>query len=120
MSMLRRSRIAVLALVSLVPACSSSNEPLAARQGELETPAPVFTMGSGSKSTLLGRARFSDSGETFKVKRITGDWHVEIKSKPAFDLAVQSIAFGPGAQSGWHTHPGPVLIQVVSDSITFD
>jgi quercetin dioxygenase-like cupin family protein len=119
MSMLRPSRLAALALVSFVPACSSSNEPLAARQGELETPTPAFTMGSGSKSTLLGRAKFSDSGETFKVKRITGDWHVEIKSKPAFDLAVQSIVFGPGAQSGWHSHPGPVFIQVVSDSMTF-
>jgi quercetin dioxygenase-like cupin family protein len=119
MSMLRHGRLAALALVSVVPACSSSNEPLAARQGEMETPTPVFTMGSGSKSTLLGRAKFSDSGETFKVKRLTGDWHVEIKSKPAFDLAVQSIVFDSGAQSGWHSHPGPVFIQVVSDSMTF-
>jgi quercetin dioxygenase-like cupin family protein len=119
MSMLRPTHLAALALVSVVPACSSSNEPLAARQGEMETPTPVFTMGSGSKSTLLGRAKFSDSGETFKVKRMTGDWHMEIKSKPAFDLAVQSIVFGPGAQSGWHSHPGPVFIQVVSDSMTF-
>jgi quercetin dioxygenase-like cupin family protein len=119
MPMLRATRLAALALVSLVPACSSSNEPLAARQGELETPTPVFTMGSGSKSTLLGRAKFSDSGETFKVKRMTGDWHVEIKSKPAFDLAVQSIVFDSASQSGWHSHPGPVFIQVVKGTMTF-
>jgi hypothetical protein len=81
---------------------------------------PHFTMGTGTTSTLLGRATFSDpDDQNFKVKRMTGDWHVEIKSKPAFDLAVQSITFKPGAQSGWHTHPGPVFIQVVSGTMTF-
>lgn len=77
-------------------------------------------MGSGSVSTPLGRATFSDpSDPNFKVKRITGDWHVEIKAKPAFDIAVQSIVFQPGGQSGWHEHPGPVFIQVVSGEMTF-
>jgi hypothetical protein len=112
-------RLAALALVVFSPACSSSNEPLAARQGDQETPRSAFTLGSGSTSRLLGRAKFSDSGETFKVKRITGDWHVEIKSKPAFDLAVQSIVFDSAAQSGWHSHPGPVFIQVVKGTMTF-
>ena len=119
MSTFRRSRLAALALVISIPACSNGSEPLAARQGDLETPMPAFTKGSGSLSTLLGRATFSDAGETFKVKRITGDWHVEIKSKPAFDLAVQSIVFDSAAQSGWHSHPGPVFIQVVSGTMTF-
>ncbi len=79
----------------------------------------AFTMGT-STSTLLGRATFSDpEDENFKIKRITGDWHVEIKSKPAFDIAVQNILFQPGAHSGWHSHPGPVFIQVVSGTMTF-
>jgi hypothetical protein len=69
---------------------------------------------------LLGRATFSDpSDPVFKVKRITGDWHMEVKSKPAFDLAVQTITFQPGGQSGWHSHPGPVFIQVTSGTMTF-
>ena len=81
---------------------------------------PALTPGSGSTSTLLGRATFGDpADETFKVKRITGDWHVEIKAKPAMDIAVQSIVFQPGSQSGWHRHPGPVFIQVVSGTMTF-
>jgi hypothetical protein len=81
---------------------------------------PVFTVSSGSQSTLLGRATFGDTaGEPFKVKRITGDWQVEVKAKPAFDLAIQSIVFQPGGQSGWHRHPGPVFIQVVSGTMTF-
>ena len=120
MWMLRRSRVAALALVVIVPACSDSNEPLAPPHRDLESQAPSFTVGSGSSSTLLGRATFSDpTDETFKVKRITGDWHAEIKSAPALDLAVQSIVFQAGGQSGWHSHPGPVFIEVVSGTMTF-
>jgi hypothetical protein len=81
---------------------------------------PSLTAGSGTSSTLLGRATFGDPvDQTFKVKRMTGDWHVEIKAKPTLDLAVQSIVFQSGGQSGWHSHPGPVFIQVVSGTMTF-
>jgi hypothetical protein len=119
MWMLGRSRVAALALVIVVPACSDSNEPLAPRHRDPETQPPSFTTGT-STSTLLGRTTFSDPTDpTFKVKRITGDWHVEIKSKPALDLAVQSIVFPAGGHSGWHSHPGPVFIQVVSGTLTF-
>jgi hypothetical protein len=44
---------------------------------------------------------------------------MEIKSTPAFDIAIQTITFQPGGQSGWHSHPGPVFIQVVSGTMTF-
>jgi hypothetical protein len=71
-------------------------------------------------STLLGRAAFGDPlDRTFKVKRISSDWQMEIKAKPAFDIAVQRIVFQPNAQSGWHSHPGPVFIQVVAGTMTF-
>lgn len=81
---------------------------------------PQFTLSSGSQSTLLGRATFGDpSEETFKVKRISGDWHVEVKAKSTLDMAVQRIVFQPGGQSGWHQHPGPVFIQVISGTMTF-
>ena len=73
-------------------------------------------MGSGTSSTLIGRATFADA---FKIKRTTGDWQLEIKAKDPLDVAVQSIMFQPGGQSGWHSHPGPVFIQVVSGTMTF-
>jgi hypothetical protein len=115
MSMLRRSRTGALALVIFLPACRDGNEPVAPHERDQGMTTPSFTLGSGSTSTLLGRATFSDpTGETFKVKRMTGDWHVEI-----IDLAVQSIVFQPGGQSGWHSHPGPVFIQVKSGTMTF-
>ena len=80
-----------------------------------------MTMGTGSTSTLLGRATFSDpNDQNFDVKRKgDDDWQVQIKAKPAFDIAVQTITFQPGGQSGWHSHPGPVFIEVVSGTMTF-
>jgi cupin domain len=88
------------------------------------TGAPIggasFTLSSGSQSTLLGRATFGDpSDQTLKVKRISGDWHAEVKATPNLDIAVQRIVFQPGGQSGWHRHPGPVFIEVVTGTMTF-
>ena len=104
---------APLGLAALFAACGDGRD--AATSPALT---PHFTAGSGSASTLLGRATFSQ-GENFKVKRITGDWHVEVKAHPELDLAVQQIVFQPGGHSGWHSHPGPVFIQVVSGTMTF-
>lgn len=108
-------RLTPLALLALV-ACGGSGESVTSPPPGGLT--PQFTMGSGSSSTLLGRAHF-ENGESFKVKRITGDWHVEIKAHKSLDLAVQQIVFQPGGHSGWHSHPGPVFIQVVSGTMTF-
>ena len=109
-----------LTSVAVLIGCQGESQSLAPHSTDALTTTPLFTLGSGTTSTLLGRATFSDpSDNVFKVKRITGDWHVEIKSKPALDLAVQSIVFQAGGQSGWHSHPGPVFIQVVSGTMTF-
>jgi hypothetical protein len=113
------NRMAVLlgavTVAAAAAACEEAGSPAAPT-----TVQPQFTVSSGTQSTLLGRASFGDPvEEIFKVKRITGDWHVEVKAKSTLDLAVQRIVFQPGGQSGWHTHPGPVFIQVVSGVVTF-
>jgi hypothetical protein len=79
------------------------------------------TPGSGSTSTLVGRATF---GEAFKVKRKartagSPEWEVEVQAKPNLDIATQIIDFPPLAHSGWHSHPGPVFISVVQGTMTF-
>jgi hypothetical protein len=105
--------VVLFAVATLFSACSEDSHSATAPSTN-----PRFTVGTGSQSTPLGRATFSQDGN-FKVKRITGDWHVEVKAHPALDLAVQQIVFQPGGQSGWHSHPGPVFIQVVSGTMTF-
>ena len=116
MSPFRANHLRALLVVLAAAACADGKDSTAPRSAT----SPSLTLGSGSSSTLLGRATFADpDNQTFDVKRITGDWHMEIKAKPAFDIAVQSILFQPGSQSGWHRHPGPVFIQVVSGTMTF-
>ena len=116
---LRCAPAGALALLTFL-ACTNTNEPRLGTERNPVPGPPSLTAGSGTTSTLLGRANFGDpADQTFKVKRLTGDWHVEIKAKPTLDLAVQSIVFQPGGQSGWHSHPGPVFIQVVSGTMTF-
>ncbi len=120
MLLLRSSCVGALLSALSVAACSDGKNTVGPNARDMSPGAPSYTMGSGSSSSLLGRATFSDpKDQNFNVKRITDDWHMEIKSKPAFDIAVQSIVFQPGGQSGWHSHPGPVFIQVVSGTMTF-
>ena len=128
MSLIRSTLAAFVLVAATVAACSDAGDPVgpAAPAASHEHKAdplpgvPDFTMGSNSMSTLLGRATFADAdSQVFKVKRITGDWHVEIKAKPTVDIAVQRIVFQPGGHSGWHRHPGPVFIQVVEGEMTF-
>jgi quercetin dioxygenase-like cupin family protein len=110
---------AAAALTAAALACADDTHPTdTARLNRVEAD-EAHTMGSGTTSKLLGRALFDDDKPNFKVKRESGGWQMEIKAKPAFDLAVQSISFAVGSQSGWHRHPGPVLIQVVKGEMTF-
>lgn len=108
---------AIAVVVSLV-ACSDGTSSVAPHTRDLGAQGPALAV--APVSTVLARARFSDPADpVFKVKRISDDWHVEIKSKPAFDVAVQSIVFQPGSQSTWHSHPGPVFILVKTGEMTF-
>lgn len=120
MSLRRRYLLAIMLLAAPFVACSDVDKPFEPASADPGHDGPHFTMGSGSRSTQLGRATFTIPGEqTFKVKRREGDWHVEIKALRGLDLAVQQIDFAPGSYSGWHRHPGPVFIQVVSGTMTF-
>lgn len=74
------------------------------------------TPSTGTSSVLVGRATFDES---FKVKRQALGWETEVEAKPNLDIAVQTITFQPGSQSGWHSHPGPVFIMVVEGAMTF-
>lgn len=110
-----------LAATAVLMGCKGGSDSVAPGSSmEMRATKPAFTASSGSSSTLLARATFTDPrDDVFKVKRITGDWHMEVKATPGFDIAIQNIVFQPGSQSGWHSHPGPVFIQVVSGTMTF-
>jgi hypothetical protein len=116
-----RSHVPVLLLLAALAACNDDQESSAARSPSLEPTAPRFTAASGGyQSKPLARATFTDPKDPMlTAKRHTGEWYVELKAKPALDVAVQTIDFPGGSASGWHSHPGPVFIQVVKGTLRF-
>src|SRR5256885_15904778 len=65
--------------------------------------------------TLVGRGNLG----TFHIQSKAGDYDAELKSHDNTDIVVVSIVVTPGGSSGWHYHPGPVLVTVKTGTITF-
>jgi hypothetical protein len=75
-------------------------------------PLAFGSTGSGLTSTVLVTANFDDA-----VHLNRGG--VKFQTKDPTDVRVQQFVFSAGANSGWHHHPGLVLIAVQSGSVTF-
>jgi hypothetical protein len=107
---LRSTFLSAAILPLLIAACDGAD------QTTLPQLVPQFTAGSGTTPTFLGKATHQDG---FKVKRDGADWDIKVEAKSGLEVAAQRIVFGVGAHSGWHSHPGPVFIQVVTGEMTF-
>ena len=72
--------------------------------------AAIATPGSGFKlREVVARGTLEPQ---FKIK-------LQDSSKPG-DVVVQHFVLGPGGQSGWHLHPGPAIITIISGELTLD
>ena len=70
----------------------------------------------GVTPTLIGRATY----EPFKVKTEPDSLiDVEVKAKSHLDVVVRTHDYAVGGSTGWHTHPGPVFINVIQGQVTF-
>jgi len=80
--------------------------------------AVLATPGSGVLSaTVMARAAFADPVD-IKFKIEDGSQEV-IHAPNARDTVVQQIVIGPGGHTGWHSHPGPVVVLIKSGAMTF-
>ena len=43
---------------------------------------------------------------------------VKLQTKRPVDFATQQLVIAPGGTTGWHRHPGPVLVTIKSGSLT--
>jgi hypothetical protein len=43
---------------------------------------------------------------------------VKLKTKSSVDFVTQQIVIAPGGTTGWHSHPGPVLVTIKSGALT--
>ena len=46
------------------------------------------------------------------------DDRIKFQTKDPTDFVVQQVTFAPGAYSGWHHHPGVILVLVKSGQVT--
>ncbi|TAL06356.1 MAG: cupin domain-containing protein [Chloroflexota bacterium] len=72
----------------------------------------VATSPSGFVGTALSRVTMS---EPLHVN--TGA--VKFQTKASVDVATATVTVAPGGTSGWHSHPGIVIVSVKTGSITF-
>ena len=67
--------------------------------------------GTTSSTTLASRSRLSDSVQV-------NDDRIKFQTKDPTDFVTQQVTFTPGATSGWHHHPGVILVLVKSGRVT--
>jgi quercetin dioxygenase-like cupin family protein len=79
--------------------------------------AALATMPSGIAVTTFVRATLDANKPHGGVKAYAGN-DVKLHTKGATDVAVQTIVSPPGGSSGWHSHPGVVLVAVQSGTVT--
>lgn len=101
-----------LTVAALFAACEDSTTRQPSRPSITE---PSFTVASGFASTAVARG----SAEAFDIRSSIDGFDVQIKTKDKTDIAVSNVVVTPGGTSGWHSHPGPVLVVVKTGTITF-
>jgi quercetin dioxygenase-like cupin family protein len=74
------------------------------------------TPASGVVGAVMARADFVDPVD-IKLKVTDGRQQV-IHAPNARQTVIQSIVFSPGGHTGWHSHPGPVVVLVKSGELT--
>jgi quercetin dioxygenase-like cupin family protein len=108
--MSKKYRKAALATAIIAVAVIGANVlPSAAQQ----PPPPIAT------ELLTGRAAFTDHVDAkFKIKH-DGKATTVVNSKDASRTLVARFTVQPGAQFPWHTHPGPVVVNVTRGELVY-
>jgi quercetin dioxygenase-like cupin family protein len=104
--------MAVVAMAAGALACRDATTPR-----ELSNPGtgePSFTPASGFSGAPIARGNVGP----FHIKSKDGGYDADFKSKDDSDLLLTNLAITPGGHSGWHYHPGPVLVIVKTGTTT--
>jgi quercetin dioxygenase-like cupin family protein len=69
-------------------------------------------------SSVVARAGFVDPLD-IKFKLTTAEGQEVTRVSNAQETVMQQIIIGPGGHTGWHSHPGPVVVLVKAGELTF-
>jgi quercetin dioxygenase-like cupin family protein len=67
--------------------------------------------------TILARGAFPEATD-IKIKSTLGGVSRVMNVKDSADVIVQNVTIEPGAQTGWHSHHGPVIVVVAAGTMT--
>lgn len=70
---------------------------------------------SGVSPTLLARGTY----DSFKVLSQQGPAMFKAEAKDSIDVVVRRHDYAAGGHTGWHAHPYPVFVTVISGTVTF-
>jgi hypothetical protein len=65
--------------------------------------------------TLLARGTY----DSFKVMSAQGPAMFKAEAKQSIDVVVRRHDYVAGGSTGWHSHPYPVFVTVISGQVTF-
>lgn len=94
-------------------ACGSDSRTPTALDGSAPS-APSFTVGSGVTPTIIARGNLG----AFHIQSKSEGYQIELKAHDDTDVQVRSAIASPGSYSGWHTHPGPVILVIKTGALT--
>ena len=78
------------------------------------------TPGAAIVGTIVARAGFADRVDImFKIRQGHGKGTEVLHVRNAADTVMQRIVIAPGGHTGWHSHPGPVVVLVAAGELTF-
>lgn len=74
----------------------------------------LATPGSGFAPTPISNGHYG--ALDVKAEKVE-HWDLFVKSKDNTDVAVDRLTVQPGGYSGWHAHPAPIFVTVISGEI---
>lgn len=109
---IRRRRAVLVALLSLAGALLVDGLAAGHEPADLDAP-------SGFGAVVLAApATFTDDvSAKFKVKYDEGGTTVANVTDDASNVLIARVTWQPGGTSGWHTHPGPVIVTVTEGTL---
>jgi hypothetical protein len=115
MSRFPRNSVSLSALVVAIGAlaCRDTTKPRELSNAGITVPS--YTAAVDFTPTVVGRGNLG----TFHIQSKAGTYDAELKSHDNTDIVVVRNVVAPGGHSGWHYHPGPVLVTVTTGTITF-
>jgi quercetin dioxygenase-like cupin family protein len=108
---MRRKRVAAVAAGALIAVLSIGASVMPS--GAQQPPPPIAT------EFLTGRAAFTDDVDLKLKFKLDGTATEVVNAKDPSRTVVARFTVQPGAQFPWHTHPGPVIVNVTEGELVY-